>query len=201
MRRVPWWGVLSSLLAPVFLIGGWTAAAARQPVGFSSVRDTISALAGLGATDRWLMTWALVAVGLCHLVTALSLRPAAGPGRLVLAIGGLAVILVAAFPLPRVGSSERHQLVAGISFAALALWPALGWRRGPGVPWSLRPALSIVVALVLLTLVGWFAVGLSDARAGLSERVAAGAQSLWPFIAVLGARSAYRPDAGLDRAG
>ena len=55
----------------------------------------------------------------------------------------------------------------------LALWPALGWRRGPGVPWSLRPALSIVVAVVLLALVGWFAVGLSDAHAGLSERVAA----------------------------
>jgi len=195
MRRVAWWGVVSSGLAPVFLIGGWTLAAARQPAGFSSVRDTISALAGLGATDRWLMTGALVGVGLCHLVTALSLRPAAGAGRVVLAIGGAAVIAVAAFPLPVQGSSSRHQVVAGISFVALALWPALGWRRGPGVPWTFRPALSIVVTLVLLALDGWFAVGLSDARAGLAERVAAGAQSLWPFIAVLGARSGDRPPA------
>jgi hypothetical membrane protein len=195
MRRVAWWGVVSSALAPVFLIGGATLAAARQPTGFSSVRDTISALAGLGATDRWLMTGALVALGLCHLVTALSLRPAAGPGRVVLAIGGVAVLAVAAFPLPVHGSSSRHQMVAGISFVALALWPALAWRRGPGVPWSLRPVLSIVVAIVLLALVGWFAVGLSDARAGLSERIAADAQSLWPLIAVLGARSGDRPPA------
>ena len=32
VRGVPWWGVLSSVAAPVVLIGGWTVAAALQPV-------------------------------------------------------------------------------------------------------------------------------------------------------------------------
>src|SRR5258706_7467233 len=63
MSRVPGWGVLSAGLAPVFLIGGFTVAAAVQPPGFSSVRDTISALAGLGAAHRWLMTAAFVGTG------------------------------------------------------------------------------------------------------------------------------------------
>src|SRR5262245_28691786 len=111
MRRVPWWAVVSAGLAPVFLIGGWTLAARLQPRGYNSLRDTISALAGLGATDRWVMTAGLAGLGICHLVTSLGLRPAASTGRVALAVGGVATILVAAFPLPRIGTSEAHRLV------------------------------------------------------------------------------------------
>ena len=73
MIRVPWWGVVSASLAPVFLIGGWTLAASLQPAGYSAVRDTIRALAGLGARDRWVMTAGLVGLGVCHVVTSLAL--------------------------------------------------------------------------------------------------------------------------------
>jgi len=185
VKRVPWWALLSSALAPVLLIGGWTLAAARQPAGYSSVTQTISSLAALGATDRWLMTAALTGVGLAHLVTALGLRPAATAGRLVLAVGGIATLLVAAFPLPRVGGSGRHTLAAAVAFGALALWPALAWRaRSPAA--ALRPTVSIVAAAVLLGLVIWFAAELhSGTRVGLAERVAAGAQAGWPLVAVL----------------
>ena len=31
-----WWGVASSVLAPVLLVGGWTAAADLQPVPFDA---------------------------------------------------------------------------------------------------------------------------------------------------------------------
>ena len=68
------WALASALLAPFAVIGGWTLAATRQPRGYSSVRDTISALAGHAATDRWIMTTGLVLLGLCHLVTAAGLR-------------------------------------------------------------------------------------------------------------------------------
>jgi len=182
--------VLSAAFAPLFLIGGWTLAAALQPAGFSSVRDTISALAGLGATDRWVMTAGLAGLGVCHMVTALGLRPAAAGGRLLLALGGVATVLVAVFPVPRVGTSHIHQVVAGIGFASLGLWPALAWRRGRPVPWVLRPAISVVAAVVLLGLVGWFATELygDGTRVGLTERFAAGAQSLWPLVVVLTAR-------------
>jgi LPXTG-motif cell wall-anchored protein len=47
----------------------------------------------------------------------------------VLAIGGVATILVAAFPLPATGTSQAHALVAGVSLTSLALWPAPAWRR------------------------------------------------------------------------
>src|SRR5947209_2184569 len=100
MRSVAWWGVLSSAAAPVLLIGGWTVAAARQADGFDPTVDTISALAAVGATDRAVMTTALVGLGASYVVTALALRPAATPGRLVLAAGGVATVLVTAFPLP-----------------------------------------------------------------------------------------------------
>jgi len=64
---------------PVLMIGGWTVAAALQPGSFDQVTGTISALAGYAATDRWVMTLALAGVGICHVVTALALRPAAAP--------------------------------------------------------------------------------------------------------------------------
>ena len=55
MRGVAWWGVISAVAAPVLLIGGWTVAAGLQP-RFDPVADTVSALAAIGATDRWVMS-------------------------------------------------------------------------------------------------------------------------------------------------
>jgi hypothetical membrane protein len=190
MRRVPWWAVLSAGMAPVFLIGGWTLGAALQPAGYNSVRETISALAGLGATDRWVMTVGLAGLGVCHALTAAGLRPAAGAGRILLAIGGVATVAVATFPVPDVGTSQVHRVMAGIGFVTLGLWPALAWRRGRGVPWGLRPLPSIAAAAVLLGLLGWFAVELygDGVRVGLTERLLAGAQAFWPLAVVLSAR-------------
>lgn len=195
---MPWWAVWSSAMAPVLLIGGWTVAQARQPAGFDAVRDTISALAALGATDRWIMTSALAGVGACHLATALGLRAAALPGRVVLGIGGLATLLVAALPLPAdAGPAVAHGVVAGIAFGSLGLWPALSWRplswcRGrPAL--ALRRSVALAAAGLLLLLVGWFVTELVvGGRVGLAERCAAGAQALWPFVAVLSVRRAAR---------
>ncbi|MDQ3988492.1 MAG: DUF998 domain-containing protein [Actinomycetota bacterium] len=188
MRSVPWWALLSSAAAPVLLIGGWQLGAARQPPGFDPVTQTISALAAYGATDRWIMTAGLAGLGGCHLVTAFGLRPAALPGRLLLAIGGAATVLVAVFPQPEGGSSPAHILAAGVAFAALSLWPALAWRRSGRAP--LRPAVSIGAAVVLLGLLGWFATELygDGVLIGLSERALAGSQALWPLAVVLLAR-------------
>lgn len=182
-------------MAPVFLIGGWTLAGALQPAGYSAVRETISALAGRGAADRWVMTIGLAGLGICHLVTALGLRPAASPGRLALAIGGAATILVAVFPVPRVGTSAIHGVLAGIAFVALALWPACAYRRRPPVAWALRLPIAIGAAAVLLATLGWFAVELyrDGARIGLTERFLAGAEALWPLVVVLTARRTDRP--------
>ena len=175
----------------MLLIGGWTRAARLQPGGFDPVVDTISDLAAYGAADRWVMTLALLGVGACHVTSALALAPAALPGRALLAVGGVATVLVAASPLPAAGGgSTPHTLAAATALTALAAWPAAAWKRAPAAPGVLRPVSSALAAVVLLGTLGWFAAELATggSRVGLSERVAAGAQALWPFVVVLGSR-------------
>jgi hypothetical membrane protein len=188
----PWWALLSATAAPVLLIGGWTLAARLQSGGFDSSAETISALARATADERWVMTSALVGLGACHVVTAVGL-PAAAPGRAVLALGGISTVLVAAFPLPDSGSSTAHATAATAAFVALAVWPAVAWRRGATVPAALRPAVASGAAVALVGLVAWFAVSLSTGgRTGLAERVAAGAQAIWPLVTVVSTRAAVR---------
>ncbi len=197
MRRVPWWALVSSFAAPVLLIGGWTVAAAVQPVPFDSAVRTISDLAALDTPQRWLMSSALVGVGVSHVVTACGLGPAAVAGRLVLGLGGLATVLVAAFPLPSAGgSSSAHTAAATVSFLSLAVWPACGWTRrqalGRTVETFLAPRVSAAATGALLLALAWFSVErlAGGQMVGLAERVAAGAQALWPLAVVLSVRRA-----------
>jgi hypothetical membrane protein len=175
---------VSAGTAPVVLVGGWTLAAARQPRGYDPIRDTISALAAQGATDRWIMTAALAALGLCHLTTAAGLRPARVAGRIVLALGGGATLGVAAFPQPIRGESVGHTVTATIAFAALALW-GLCAASSKADSLALAPRVAVVAALVLAGLVLWFVFELHGGHRGLAERVAAGAEALWPLAVVL----------------
>lgn len=181
----PGWAVAGAVGAPALLIGGWTVAAARQPHGYDPARATISALAGEAATDRWVMTAALAGLGCCYLLVAAGLRPAARPGRAVLALGGALTVLVAALPLPAAGGSAAHTAAAGAAFVALALWPGLAARRpGPGVARVSR-RLGWGVTTVLLVLLGWLAAELAGGdRLGTVERLAAGAESLVPLLLV-----------------
>lgn len=201
-ERVPWWAVLSSAAAPVLLIGGWTVAASRQRAGFDPVRESISALAAVDADSRWMMTAALAGVGVCHLATAGGLRPAAVPGRLLLALGGAGTLAVAAAPLPADhGQSGAHAVAAVVAFGALGAWPAVSARRRASADeatgtasagcaaWALRRPVALGASGVLLGLLGWFVTQLGGGPwLGLTERLAAGTQAIWPLVAVLGAR-------------
>ena len=194
---MPWWGLVSSMAAPVLLIGGWTVAASIQPVPFDDIVRTISDLAARDTPYRWLMTSALVGVGLSHVVTAYALDSAATAGRLTQGLGGLATLLVAAFPLPSGGgSSSGHTASAAVAFVSLAVWPAFASTRtrvpGRTLPALLGPRASAVATCTLLLTLGWFFGEqlLSGQRVGLAERVAAGAQALWPLAVVLSARRA-----------
>jgi hypothetical membrane protein len=184
---VPWWGLISSAAAPVLLIGGWTLAAGLQPRSFDPVADTISALAAEDATDRWVMTFALLAVGACYVVTALALRPTATPGRLILALGGVATVLVAASPEPAGSGSVAHTVWAATAFIALAIWPAASVARAPSVPSGLRPAVCAGATAIMLGLLVWFYLELSlgGRLLGLAERVLAGPEAVWPLIVIL----------------
>jgi hypothetical membrane protein len=187
VRDVPWWGVVSSVAAPVLLVSGWTAAASLQP-RFDPVADTVSALAAPGATDRWVMTLRFVIVGGCYIITALALRPAGPTGRMILIAGALAGMLVAANPEhPGDAYPIGHIIAASAGLAGLVTWPAGSWRRGPAVPWGLRPAVAAVAVAVLFALLVWFGAELilGFGQVGPAERVAGAAQALWPLAVVL----------------
>ncbi len=151
----------------------------------------VSALAGIGAADRWVMTVAFALAGGCEIVTGLALWPAGITGRLMLAAGGAAGIMVVAYPV-RMGDGApgSHIAWAVAGLAALAVWPALASRHGQAVPWALRPEVSVRVTVVLLILLAWFGLELvtSGGLAGLAERVLGEAQSAWPFAAVMSCR-------------
>jgi hypothetical membrane protein len=171
MRR---WAVVSAAVAPIALIGGWSVAGTRQPPGYDPLRDTISALAARDATDSWIMTTGLAVLGVCHIVTAGGLTEAGVAARALLAAGGAATIVVAAQPQPAVG----HVPAAAVGFVALGLWPAVS-----SIP---NRRISRGAALVFVALLGWFAVELRNGHLlGLSERVLAGAEALWPLAVVL----------------
>ena len=185
MTTVPRWGVLSALLAPLLLVGGWSVAAALRPDAYDPMRRTISELDAVGAPHRWVMTLALLGVGLCHGVTAAALRPAVVPGRAVLALGGVATLLVAANPLPAAGSSVAHTTAASVAFGALACWPLLAWRRDGRSGGVLGTAPRLAAAVVLLGTLAWFVLQLGSGTGGLAERCAAALQALWPLVVVL----------------
>jgi hypothetical membrane protein len=177
-RPVPLWAVASSIAAPCVLILGWTLAARAQPGRFDSVSGTISALADYPATDRWIMTGALVATGVCHLITARGLCLPGTGARRALTIGGGATIAVAVVPLSSIGA--LHALCAAVSFGALAFWPVLARRsmliQGRGTSLWMTFFLLLVVCVV---------VSQPSGRVGLVERVLAGGECLWPAAVAL----------------
>jgi hypothetical protein len=191
VRAVPWWGIVSSAVPPVLLAAGWTIAAFLQSQPYDPVADSVSALAGIGATDRWLMTLAFVMAGACEIVTGLALRPARMAGRLILMAGGLAGILVAVSPVRGGdGAPALHVLWSAVGLVALAVWAVPASPRGLAVPWALRPEVSGWVTAILLILLAWFVMELimSAGQAGLAERVLGEAQSGWPFLVVMSSR-------------
>jgi hypothetical membrane protein len=191
--RAPWWVVCAAALAPVLLIGGWTFAATFQPPTYLWTRDTISALARIGAPERWFMTTAFAGLGVCYLLIAFGLRAAAPLGRVVLFIGGGTTILVSALPLPPSGTSQAHGLTALVGFLAMAIWPlaAVRWSGGaPITPWAFRLPIAIAATVALLVINGWFGLSLLPHElVGISERASAAAEALWPLAVVLSTRA------------
>jgi hypothetical membrane protein len=195
MRAVPWWGVISSAAAPVLLIGGSTVAAGLQP-RFDPVADTVSALAAIGATDRWVMNLVFLLVGACYILTALALRPARTPGRLILIAGAIAGMMVAAYPEHSGGfGSVPHFICASIGFAGLTLWPAWASRHGTDVPWGLRPSPAAAAVAAQFALLVWFGAELilAAGQVGLAERAVGTVQAAWPLAVVLSCRLSTRP--------
>jgi hypothetical membrane protein len=186
---VPWWGIASSVLAPVILIGGWTLAADLQPVPFNAIQRSISALGAVGMPYRWVIAVTLLGVGVCHAATGIALRPAAEAGRALLIIGGISSILIAVNPQPSGGGSLAHEAFSLVGVVVMTIWPLAAVRRESGAPFGLRPVAAVVMTGFTLALLVWFTIELFHGpELGLAERTVTADQSLWPLLVVLSAR-------------
>ncbi|MET9514613.1 DUF998 domain-containing protein [Streptomyces sp. NPDC002994] len=185
MRPVPRWALLSSGCAPVLLVGGWVIAGLLQGPAYDPATQTISVLGAYGAAGFWVMTGALLALGVCHLLTAWGLRPAALAGRVALGGGGVAAFVVTLLPAPSSGGSLRHGSVAVVGFTLLAVWPVLAADRGGAAPWGLRPAPSLVATALMGVGAVWFLIETHrHGVPGVAERLVTCIQSLWPLVVV-----------------
>jgi hypothetical membrane protein len=183
---VPWWGVVSSVLAPMILISGWVAAADLQPYPFNAVQRSISALGATGMPYRWVITIALIGVGVCHVTTGLALRLAAEPGRILLVIGGISSMLIGLNPQGAHGGSLPHEAFSLIGVVVMTIWPVAAMRRDPGAPFGLRPVAAYATTAVTLVVLLWFTIELfNGSHLGLAERTVTADQSMWPLIVVL----------------
>ena len=174
---------VSAALAPVAMIGAWLVAEALQPRSYSPVGSSISGLAGLAATDRWIVTYALLLVGLCYLTIAAGLPGLRVPARVVLAIAGLSSVGIAASPEPVGGTSPQHLAWTSLGAAAIAVWPAFTASRAPSAPLILRPRAVAAVTAVFALLLAWLIVETQHGTdLGLAERLVTGVQVTWPFV-------------------
>ena len=188
---VPGWAMASAALSPVVMIGGWLAAEALQPPSYSPVRSTISGLAGLGGTGRWIMTSALFVVGACYFVTAAGLPGVRVPARIVLMVAGLSSIGIAVSPEPVRGSTPQHLAWTSLGAVAITLWPAFTARRAPSQPLILRARGAGAVTAVFLALLAWLVFETQGGTAlGLAERLVSAVQVTWPFVVALALRRA-----------
>ncbi|HTZ94346.1 MAG TPA: DUF998 domain-containing protein [Streptosporangiaceae bacterium] len=184
--RVPWWGIASSVLAPVILVGGWTVAADLQPMPFDAVSRSISALAAQGMPYRWVITSALLGVGICNFVTGLALRPAAEAGRILLILGGVCSMLIAAYPQHQHSGSPEHEAFSFVGVVLMTIWPIAATREDADTPLCLQRRVAFGAVALNLGLLVWFTAELFNGPLlGLAERLVTVDESLWPLFVVV----------------
>ncbi|HEY5358585.1 MAG TPA: DUF998 domain-containing protein [Streptosporangiaceae bacterium] len=187
---VAWWALVAAGLSPILMTAAWLIADTLQPTSYSPVRQTVSVLAGLGGTDRWIVTSALFVVGACNLVTAAGLAGVRRPGRVLLIIAGVASIGIATSPEPAGGSTPEHLAWTALGAVTIAVWPAFLARRGPR-PLVTSVRATIPVTTVFVALLGWLIIETQGGAAlGLAERLTSTIEISWPFIVALALRAA-----------
>jgi hypothetical membrane protein len=170
-----------ALLPLVVFPAGLVAAQAAQPT-VDPLSMSLSALAGLAATSRWIMTTTLLLVGLLCVLIAAGLRLVPMPGRLMLGGGGALLGVAALFPQPvGGGSSPVHMIAGGVAWAGFTTWPlALTFSRriDPGLRRD-----SAVAVVAILVLLAWFTVELTTSGTwyGVSQRVVFLSLAIWPI--------------------
>ncbi|WP_018330842.1 DUF998 domain-containing protein [Actinomycetospora chiangmaiensis] len=184
--------VVLTLLPLVVFPVGLVAAQAAQPTA-DPLAMSLSALESLGATDRWIMTTTVLAVGLTYVAVAARLREVPPVGRVLLGAGGAFLALAALFPQPAHGTSWPHMVAGGLAWVGFATWP-LALVRVPTTGPALRRAPLVAVGVMAL-LLAWFTVQLvtGGPAYGLSERVTVVIMGVWPLVTAVRGAVRYAP--------
>jgi len=186
------WAVISTALTPLVMTGAWLVAEGLQPPSYSPLHSSISGLAALGATDRWIVTSALFLVGLCYFVSAGCLPRLRRSARIVLLVAGISSIGIAVSPQPADGSSAMHMVWTCVGAAAITIWPVFTASRAPSRPLILTARGAVTVTAVFLVLSAWLIAETQHGSAlGLTERLVSGIQITWPFIVALALNRAH----------
>jgi hypothetical membrane protein len=170
-----------ALLPLVVFPAGLVAAQAAQPT-VDPLSMSLSALAGLAATSRWIMTTTLLLVGLLCVLIAAGLRLVPMPGRLLLGGGGVLLAVAALFPQPvGGGSSPVHMIAGGVAWAGFTTWP-LALAFSDRIDRGLRRSSAVAVGAILV-LLAWFTIELitSGTWYGVSQRVVFLSLAIWPI--------------------
>jgi hypothetical protein len=187
-----WTTLVLAVLAPAVLVVGLGAAQSAWP-GPEPWNQSLSALSGLGATNRWIMAGTLGVAAVLHVLVAAGLRPRVPTAAwALLGAGGVMLLITSLNPQPVGGYSAVHMVAGGLAWLAYSFWP-LGLAWSPSVPPWLRRG-SLIVVAVLAVLVAWFAVQLvtSGTWYGTSQRIVMLVQAVWPIV-VAAAVLAHRP--------
>jgi hypothetical membrane protein len=196
----PGWAIVSAALTPALLVIAFLIGDALQPTSYSPIRQTMSVLAGQGATDSWVMAGALFLIGGCQLATAVGLTSVRLPARVLLVVTGLCSIGVAASPEPATGPGVRHLVCAALCAATTAAWPALIARRTPQRPLILNVRVCVAVTAVFAVLLCWVVIETQGGNdLGLAERVTSSVQGLWPLVVAVLLRRAWRNTRNSDQ--
>lgn len=185
---VRWPGLVGAIAAPTISILGQLIALMTWPE-YDPVKQTISELAAGDAPTQFWVELIFCGTGVGFLLTSVFTPAIAWGGRALLFIGGLAFFGVALYPLETMAaySSAGHRISAMVGFISLAAWPLLGMRRDKKFPAVLRPWGSIAATALMAICCFWFLAVWSTPElgyVGVTERLAAGVEALWPLVVV-----------------
>jgi hypothetical protein len=178
--------------APLLLALAWTTAALVQARPYDWTAQTISVLAGRGATHSWIMAAGLLLAGGTYLGLAVQLRVLTARSRAVLAAAGTGVVVAALAPQPVQGSSPVHMGAAACAWVALTAWPLTANLHTAARP---LPRFRVAVTGVLLVQLAWFFLQLIDGGAllGAVERLLMLSQMAYPTYVARHLRRAQGP--------
>ncbi|MEO5838319.1 MAG: DUF998 domain-containing protein [Acidimicrobiales bacterium] len=169
---------LAGIVGPTAFVGAWAVGAAVINREYSSIDDTISRLAAIGARSRPLMNVGFIGFGVALPIYATALRRVgSGSAWLTATAAGIASLAVAATPLERSATIDNwHGAFAGAGYVALAATPLMaarpllrqGHRALAG--FGLTTGAVSAIALVLTT---------TSLPTGLFQRVGLTAADIW----------------------